>query len=140
MQHLISLVQPYIAQKASDCSDAYICFRYSRVYTVAETIDRPVFYHRNPMLRNHYSCSQKTECVLAMRISNLGIAFFTRHIVVLDYIASFIIAIYFVLLTHLFYRVAILVVEFSRVFIKDIGAFLIGYILKLTLIGNIYRG
>ena len=57
-----------------------------------------------------------------------------------DDIASNIIAINLVLLAHLVYRVAILVVEFSRVFVEDIDAFLIGYILELTLIGNIYGG
>ena len=56
-----------------------------------------------------------------------------------DDIASNIVAINLVLLAHLVYRVAILVVEFSRVFVEDIDAFLIGYILELTLIGNIYR-
>ena len=75
-----------------------------------------------------------------MRISNLGIAFFTWHIVMLDYIASFIVAINLVLLAHLVYRVAILVVEFSRVFVENIDAILICYILELALVGNMYRG
>ena len=57
-----------------------------------------------------------------------------------DDIASSIVAINLILLTHLVYRVAILVVEFSRVFVEDIDAFLIGYILELALIGNIYGG
>ena len=57
-----------------------------------------------------------------------------------DDIASNIVAINLVLLAHLVYRVAILVVEFSRVFVEDIDAFLIGYILELALVGNIYRG
>ena len=57
-----------------------------------------------------------------------------------DDIASNIVAINLVLLAHLVYRVAILVVEFSRVFVEDIDAFLIGYIVELALIGYIDRG
>ena len=56
----------------------------------------------------------------------------------LDYIASFIVAINLVLLAHLVYRVAILVMEFSRVFVEDVDAFCVCYILELALIGNIY--
>ena len=58
----------------------------------------------------------------------------------LDYIASFIVAINLVLLAHLVYRVAILVVEFPRVFVENIDAILKCYILELALVGNIYRG
>ena len=32
--------------RTRDASDAYICLRYSKIHTVAETIDRPDFYHR----------------------------------------------------------------------------------------------
>ena len=82
----------------------------------------------------------KNESVLALLISNLGIAFLTRLIVMADDIASSIVAINLILLTHLVYRVAILVVEFSRVFVENIDAILICYILELALVGNIYRG
>ena len=51
-----------------------------------------------------------------------------------DDIASNIVAINLVLLAHLVYRVAILVMEFSRVFVEDVDAFCVCYILELALI------
>ena len=107
---------------------------------MAETVAGSIFYHWKPNVANlHNRCSLKKECVLALLISILWIAFFTRHIVVLDYIAPFVIAIHLVLLAHLVYCVAILVMEFSRVFVEDVDAFCVCYILDLALIGNIYR-
>ena len=81
----------------------------------------------------------KNESVLALLISNLGIAFLTRLIVMADDIASSIVAIHLVLLEHLVNRVAILVVKFPCIFVKDVSAFCIGYILELTFVGNIER-
>ena len=92
------------------------------------------------MLRKTLSLLTKIECVLAMRISILWIAFLTRLIVVFDYIAPFIVTINLILLAHLIYRVAILVVEFSCVFIEDIDAFCVCYILELAFVWNINRG
>ena len=81
----------------------------------------------------------KSESVLALLISNLGIAFLTRLIVMADDIASSIVAIHLVLLEHLVNRVAILVVKFPCIFVEDVGAFCIGYILELIFVGNIHR-
>ena len=105
---------------------------------MAETIDLPDFYHRKSDVAEPLQLLTKSESVLALLISNLGIAFFTRLIVMADDIASSIVAIH-IILEHLVNRVAILVVKFPCIFVKDVSAFCIGYILELTFVGNIER-
>ena len=66
----------------------------------------------------------------------LRVALFAGNVVVLNYGCAVIVTIDLILLAHLVYRIAILVVKFVSILVKDVDAFVIGDVIELFLVGR----